>query len=254
MDYLDFELQLTAKTDGVYQVEVLHSPAGEVNATMRLPFEQEEITQHLKVLETMRSIDSNTRKTGEVRRGERQPYSIADSSAAAQYFGKGMFEAMLSPEVRASYRTSLSEARKKGKGLRLLLRIQAPELATLPWEYLYDETEGDYFCLSTETPLVRYLEVGRAQEQLEIKPPLRILGMVASPTDLATLDVEGEKRLMIEAIDQVTDRGYAELEWIQGQTWRDLQTAMRKGPWHVFHFYWSWRVRRGSGGRAHCIG
>ena len=27
-----------------------------------------------------------------------------------------------------------------------------------------------------------------------------------------------------------------EVSWLEGQTWRDLQKAMRGGPWHVFHF------------------
>ena len=27
-----------------------------------------------------------------------------------------------------------------------------------------------------------------------------------------------------------------ELAWLEGQTWRHLQRAMRRGPWHVFHF------------------
>jgi WD40 repeat protein len=31
-------------------------------------------------------------------------------------------------------------------------------------------------------------------------------------------------------------RGLVELTWLEGQTWRDLQRAMRGGPWHVFHF------------------
>ncbi len=27
-----------------------------------------------------------------------------------------------------------------------------------------------------------------------------------------------------------------DLVWLEGQTWRDLQRAMRRGPWHIFHF------------------
>ncbi|MCB0202420.1 MAG: SUMF1/EgtB/PvdO family nonheme iron enzyme, partial [Anaerolineae bacterium] len=30
--------------------------------------------------------------------------------------------------------------------------------------------------------------------------------------------------------------GLVELEWLPGQTWRDLQRILRRGPWHVFHF------------------
>jgi hypothetical protein len=32
------------------------------------------------------------------------------------------------------------------------------------------------------------------------------------------------------------ERGLLELTWLEGQTWRYLQRAMRRGPWHIFHF------------------
>jgi hypothetical protein len=45
-----------------------------------------------------------------------------------------------------------------------------------------------------------------------------------------------EKRLVEEAVRNLQARGLVELAWLEGQTWRDLQRAMRHGPWHVFHF------------------
>jgi hypothetical protein len=70
-----------------------------------------------------------------------------------------------------------------------------------------------------------------------VKPPLRILGMVASPRDLAPLDIEHEKGLMDEAIEDLQADGIVKLTWLEGETWRDLQRAMRRdGPWHIFHF------------------
>lgn len=61
--------------------------------------------------------------------------------------------------------------------------------------------------------------------------------MVASPRGLDQLDVEREKELMNEAIEELRDDGLVELTWLEGQTWRDLQRVMRRGgPWHVFHF------------------
>jgi len=38
------------------------------------------------------------------------------------------------------------------------------------------------------------------------------------------------------AIQALRANGLVELNWLEGQTWRDLQRAMRAGPWHVFHF------------------
>jgi len=67
--------------------------------------------------------------------------------------------------------------------------------------------------------------------------PLRILGMVVSPLDLASLDVEQERERIERAIAPLRARGAVELTWLSGQTWRDLLKAMRTDRhWHIFHF------------------
>jgi hypothetical protein len=65
---------------------------------------------------------------------------------------------------------------------------------------------------------------------------LRILGMVVSPRDQRPLDMEREKQRVERAVENLQTRGLVELEWLPGQTWRDLQEAMWGGPWHIFHF------------------
>jgi len=60
--------------------------------------------------------------------------------------------------------------------------------------------------------------------------------MVASPDDLPPLNVEREKQRVERAIQPLRDRGLVEVTWLETGTWQELQRAMRKGPWHVFHF------------------
>jgi hypothetical protein len=138
--------------------------------------------------------------------------------------------------VRSRYDVSRNTAAQQGKGLRLKLRINAPELAALPWEFLYDTRDAEYVCLSRHTPIVRYLQLPRVISPLTVTPPLHILGMVVSPRDLAPLDVQHEKLRVENALTEVQKRGLVKLTWLEGQSWRDLQQAMRRGPWHVFHF------------------
>jgi formylglycine-generating enzyme required for sulfatase activity/energy-coupling factor transporter ATP-binding protein EcfA2 len=109
-------------------------------------------------------------------------------------------------------------------------------LAALPWELLYDARRGQYVCLSVNTPLIRYLELPQPPQPLEVAPPLHILGMIASPSDLPRLDVDREKARVEQALSGLMSRGLVELVWLPGQTRRDLQQAMRRGPWHIFHF------------------
>jgi hypothetical protein len=44
-------------------------------------------------------------------------------------------------------------------------------------------TLNHLFCLSAETPLIRYLDLAERIRPLKVKPPLRVLAMISSPAD-----------------------------------------------------------------------
>jgi beta-lactam-binding protein with PASTA domain len=224
-EYADFELEIRQGTGRNYPIAV-RSPAGEAREQMRFPFDRWELENKLLTLE-----NALLRSGGARRR--RVP---SEEEKIIQEFGQSLLQALLVGEVRTRYAMSLREARRQSKGLRLKLRIEPPELARLPWEFLYDADRDSYLSLSSRTPLIRYLDLPEPVERLSVSPPLRILGMVASPLDLDPLDVEHEKRLAEEAIKDLRADGLIELIWLEGHTWRDLQRAMRRGPWHIFHF------------------
>jgi hypothetical protein len=222
--YVDFDLEITEESTPRSYSVAARSPEGETQGRMRFPFDEWELRDKLKDVE-----NALLRSAGKRRR------IGAPEEQAVQSFGRALFEALLAGEVGAHYRMSLREARRQNKGLRLKLHVRPPELSALPWEFVYDP-QHDYLCLSSMTPLVRYPDVPQPIERLTVTPPLRILGMVASPRGLPQLDVGHEKRLMEEAIKDLRSQGVVELTWLEGQSWRDLQRAMRYGPWHVFHF------------------
>ena len=80
----------------------------------------------------------------------------ADASLLAEV-GCCLFESLFPPSIATVYRRSLEQARGSGHGLRIHLRLEAPELAGLPWEYLCDRQEDCFLAVSPETPLVRYV-------------------------------------------------------------------------------------------------
>ena len=81
---------------------------------------------------------------------------------------------LMSGDVRNRYDLSRRHADEQRKGLRLKLRIEAPELAAVPWEFLYDERPpGEYVCLSQVTPFVRYLELPQPTPPLKVQKRLR---------------------------------------------------------------------------------
>jgi hypothetical protein len=227
MHYLDFELEIGSGVGRDYPVIVVHSPAGEARETMRFPFDELALENRLKDLQIAL-----------LRSGGQRRKTPLPEEQTVQEFGRALFDALFTGEVRSRYDMSWREAAQKDLGLRLKLRIQSPPLATLPWEFLYDSRQAEYVCLSRNTPIVRYLEIPQPIQPLTITPPLRILGLAVSPSDpyLPPLDLQHEKQRVEKATQHLRDTGLIELTWLPGQTWRDLQKAMRSGPWHIFHF------------------
>jgi len=223
--YLDFVIEIGKGEGREYPLSVVFSPAGEARAVMRFPFDQLALENHLLRLEKAL-----------LKSGGKRRQVLSPDQEAVRAFGTALFEALFSGEARNRYDVSLERARQAESGLRIKLRIQDARLAALPWEFLFDPRQGDYLCLSNRTPLVRYLELPQPPQPLAVRPPLRILGLVASPSDLPALDVDCEKQRVEAAIEGLRAAGKVELTWLESPTWRDLQRALRRGPWHIFHF------------------
>ncbi len=219
--YLDFDL-LIERTDEGYTARVLDSPAGQGAASFELPFSDLELENFLL-------------RVGRTRRGVRRLES--PEMEAAKAFGGRLFDAIFDDDVRGCLRSSLDEARRQEAGLRVRLRTaDAPELTDLPWEYLYHPTLNRFLVLSTETPLVHYLDLPERIRPLEVKPPLRVLVMISSPRDHPPLDVDREWRKLKEALGDLEQRRLVTLERLEEATLIALQRRLRRGAYHIFHF------------------
>jgi hypothetical protein len=225
MEYLDFEIEITAAAEGSYDVRVLHSPAGEATGTMRLSLEDMQIGDRIETLQAEL-----------LRSGAAGHTPSTPGALTVKQFGKELWAALFSGEVLVAFELSRAQAKQRDKGMRLKLRVGSPELAALPWEYLFDAGKGDFLSRYTSTPLVRYVPLQKAIEPLLVTPPLRILAMVASPSDYPPLDVEHEKGRLESAIAKLRERGLVELTWVSGQTPQHLLDDLHHPPWHIFHF------------------
>ena len=137
-------------------------------------------------------------------------------------------------EVAGRYRAAAAVAAERGEGLRVVLRIDSPALAGLPWEAMYDQATGAYVCRQDQ--LVRHVPVASVPAPLRVRPPLRILGVVSSPRGLPPLDVDKEHDQLARALARPVSQGLAEVHWAPSATWADLQDLLLDGEWHVLHF------------------
>ena len=120
-------------------------------------------------------------------------------------------------------------------GIRLRLRIEAPEIAVLPWEFLY--LPGNDVFLSTwiRTPLVRYLDVDRPVPKLEMSPPIRMLVVIPSNPDLPNLNTVEEKDVLQRALKGM--QGYVEPKYLEGDVSLDqIEETLNENEFHILHF------------------
>jgi tetratricopeptide (TPR) repeat protein len=223
MEALDFQVDVSAGGERGYEVTARAPQGGEAAASMRLPLSPRELEALVA-----RIKDAVIASSATVRR------SLTNEERPVQQLGRMLFDSLLADNVRGLLLASRQRAAQEGSRLRLVLRVRPPELARLPWEFLFDASEDDYICLNT--PLIRYPTVLQPQLPIRVDPPLRILGMVARPGDQRALAIDDEKSRLDDALAELKRDGQITLSWVPGQTWRALQAIMHRGPWHVFHF------------------
>jgi hypothetical protein len=148
--------------------------------------------------------------------------------------GRLLFDAMFSGPVLGAYRASVATAQQHGEPLRVVLRLTDPQLAALPWEALFDSGTGRYICRTW--PVVRQIPAPFTPEPLKVTPPLRVLGLVASPRGLPPLDVAAEQAHLSEALATPIAEGLIELEWLRQATWGAMHEKLLSDHWNVLHF------------------
>jgi hypothetical protein len=209
--YLTFDLMLQGSL-GDYTAYVLDSPAGQDKNQFENLFQPDQLASLLDRL-TM------------------------NDPAAARELGQGLFDTVCDARLQSLLNRSLDEAERQEKGLRIRLRLsEAPELINLPWEYLFDPAFQRFYALSADTPVVRFMNLPDRAGSVTVQPPLKVLVMLAAPSDYPLLDVEAEWSRLKQALDPLEVKGLLQVERIDQATLPVLQQKLRQKDYHVFHF------------------
>jgi hypothetical protein len=145
--------------------------------------------------------------------------------------GAALYQALLPLQVRMVYVAARARLGER-EGLRLRLHLP-PELASLPWELLYDPP--DYLATDPRSPVVRFLDLPDPPRPLATRPPLRLLHLIASPQDAPALDVERESSLLHSALEDLISAGTVEIVAGRPGTPQILLDRLSEGC-HILHF------------------
>ena len=197
------------------RAKVIESPAGEGKVSFNDPFTRDE-------------FDVLIAKLGDYSPGDRAAEDVIKD------IGARLFDQVFKDQVYGLLRDSIARTQTRNKGLRILLRLtDAPGLADLPWEYLYDKTDNRFLALSYDTPIVRYLDVGAPVVPRSRRGPLRVLVMTSSPEGYEQLQVDDEWTRLSESLAEAL-RGEVTLSRVEA-TRSELLKSLDE-EFHVLHF------------------
>lgn len=226
MQYYDFTILISADGAGKYSARAESERYGEPDAIpLVLP-------------------DASTLEEIRTRFEKRQT-----DRAYLQSLGRDLFKRIIAGNISDTFLLSLGEVRNDpDRGLRLRLRIIAPEVAALPWELLYSDLDQAFVGTRTKTPLIRYLDMARPIGELATPFPLRIL--VAIPRS-GELDAAGERSVIERAVDGLGDKvevTYVHERYPDGKvTWWRISQCLAERKFHCFHFVGHGDFRRERG-------
>jgi hypothetical protein len=222
--YLDFDVWIDQKSEGLYRAKAWSGAAGF------------EATEHFVLPAALAGGGLRLAGAGS-RRGGRGEAEAADGASPEQAGGE-LFRAVFQGELLKAFQGCLAQARS-GPGLRIRLRLNdVPQLAGLPWEYLYDAEGRGFLALSGRTPVVRYLELSEGLGTLLVAPPLRVLAVISTPRGYRELaEADEEWRRLGAALQPLLGSGLIEVERLARPTPEALESRLRAGPpVHVLHF------------------
>ena len=220
-EYANFDIKVERVGKTSCRVMVLDSPAGQDDIMCDFPFDLDEIGN------VMVSLGSLVRRGAE---------ASATQKVTPTKIGAELFDTIFSGAVGQLFFESLGEARSRGQGLRIKIHVDpedSPELAALPWEYLYNNRRRQFLSLNHLTPIIRYLHVQAPTSLLPITPPLRVLVAIASPKGYPTLDLQRERDAINNAWGKQSD---VAVEFLDDATPSALQARLWDWHPHVVHF------------------
>jgi CHAT domain len=151
--------------------------------------------------------------------------------------GNTLYQALFPNNINARFHATIASAAAKNYSVRLRLIFQSPELAALPWEFLYDEGTNTFLGNNTQTVLSRYVDVPLQKRDIKSASlPLKVLLVISSPSKLTKLDASGEEKFIREALAKHLEAGQIELDVLQIATIRNISQKLREKPYNIFHF------------------
>ena len=150
--------------------------------------------------------------------------------------GRRLFEWVFRGVVGEVFREAMLSSRNRGQGLTLCIQLdEAPELASKPWEALWDP-RNEMFLMDCPN-----LVIARTLKKAAIKPPrageqpLKLLALIPEPDDAEKLSGMREWKEIQKKLLALEDRDLIVGELLEPATLDELGRKIAHSPFDVLH-------------------
>jgi tetratricopeptide (TPR) repeat protein/CHAT domain-containing protein len=160
------------------------------------------------------------------------------------YVAGKLYPMLFPPAIEKKIFAHLDELRQRAiDNLYLTVSSPLPQVLNLPLELAYHPEQGyllqrqRLYLSRTLTPTDAYLS-DRATPALA-PPPLRVLVVISAPDDLPEpqkmLDYDREQEWIITALDPLTSKGLAQVDFTVGAGLAEIEDQLAQGQHHILH-------------------
>lgn len=216
-EYKDFLLTVTEEQNRNYPVSISYSPAGEEEEKVIFPM----FFTKKSFVETQGKLCGLVAEQHDIRE-----------------FGKQLYKALFQGSIENRLMHSISLIKNDKENLRIRLRLDAPEISRLPWEYMYsDSLPTGFVALNRDISITRYIPFASfSNPATEFRAPLRILVAIASPKNYPMLNIEREKKSIKKSLSILTHLRQVKISFFENATFKRLANEIEYGNYHVLHF------------------
>jgi len=221
-----FNAQLVPTADnrrvGSFQVRVKNSPAGEmkIEQAVAIAYDDRQLQVSLQQLEKRALDRAGLVKLGSALAGWMLPPKLAGANTG----------------VLELYKASL-DGLPQDMGLRLRLMLP-PQIAALPWEYMYIDPAGGgdgidgFLALNGRVAIVRYEEINAPPLSPATTGTVKVVVALASAPGFAQLNLAQEKTDLQQALNEQSSLN--QVSYLDNATVSDVQSHIAGSG--VFHF------------------
>lgn len=235
MRYEDFTIRIASGDGRSYRVFVSSPSLGSTESVLTLPYAMRDLPGLVAgVALDVRRAETDVTSRNVVARAPMAPGVSRDATDVGVQLHTALFRGRVKEMLDGSLARLLGES-ERGLRIRLEMNLHGEgmrEIASLPWELMRPHASEMPLAVSTQTAVVRALDVKRPTDPATFTPPLTVLVIISNPTGTEPLALEEEETRIRESWGRLDD---VDVHFVRPQVGA-INDICAEHNFHVIHY------------------